>query len=177
MVLQWMKRYDLLYFFPAEGTTFRAERFREPTDTMRNRVDAWFLRELDTLCDMYPAIKVARGTYRERAEYVYSDVLACVLGETRPARVLAQIALYVREGALSAFAPEIRMLGSRSITRSHRASEDDDYDLLIGVDATTEEAERLHKEVLLPSVEYLENCCECTLDIKVVAKDMLPREI
>lgn len=169
----WMSRYDLLYFFPAKGTEFRFDSFREPTDHSRCVVDGIFHDRLSSLHRWFGTkLRIAGGTYRERAEFVYHDILAELTGDTKPRRVVKQVRdILLQEASIAV--EEVRMLGSRSVTRSHIASDTDDFDIIVSVpDNAVEVNDRVQS--MKP---YLESVCEATLDIKVATKETMPHEV
>jgi hypothetical protein len=176
LVNYWLGLYDHLYFFPAAGTTFRYDEFREPTDQSRNTIDQFFLGEMPALRSRLGSrLEVASGSFRERAEFVYHDLLHKLLGISKPKRVMEQVKRYLSERVTTPIS-EVRLLGSRSVTRAHVASDTDDFDLLITVKADVATALAVDAE-LTAGKEYLERACEASLDFKVVAESMVPHEV
>lgn len=173
LVLAYMHQYDALYFFPAHGTAFRYDQFREPEATSRESIDDHFHKRLDQISRTYEGhVEVASGSYRERAEFVYHDVLHRLLGQSKPKRVVAQLRSWLSGRGIEA---EVRVLGSRSVTRAHIASDNDDYDILI-LCATRGLAEVVQKH-LTESRSYLESMVEATLDMKAVFQGEAPHEV
>jgi nicotinamide riboside kinase len=186
--MEWIKRYDLLFFLPAKGTAYRYEQFREPGSESRDYIDSYFLQHLPELQLRYPAIRVAAGTYQERAEYIYHECLAELLGDTKPKRVVEQVKYWLRGRKLPI--SEVVMRGSRSVQRFHIASDRDDYDIAIVVDGGPDEILRVQTEINR-NLAYIECMCEATLraeigdedmelgplDIWAVGKDCRPHEV
>jgi len=176
LVDYWVSLYDHLYFFPAAGTTFRSEGFREPTDDSRKIIDNTFLNQLPLLKDLLgDRLEVASGSYRERAEFVYHDLLHRLIGLSKPKRVIEQLKLYLSK-LVPAPISEVRLLGSRSVTRAHIASDHDDFDLLIVVKGDEASARAADAELAIHK-DYLERTCEASLDFKVVSESMVPHEV
>jgi nicotinamide riboside kinase len=177
LVLSWMHQYDALYFLPAAGTEFRYDQFREPTDDSRRTIDEAFQRDLAALSDRYPALTIAGGTYRERGEFIYHDLLAKLLGLSKPQRVIEQVDTLLRAALTDQYqVSEVRLLGSRSLTRSHTPGEEDDYDLAVVIEGDALQAAAADC-IVQQRLAYLEKTVEATLDIKVVTKEMLPHEL
>jgi hypothetical protein len=176
LVDYWLSLYDHLYFFPAAGTTFRYDEFREPTDDSRRTIDDGFLARMPSLQKkLGDKLQIASGSYRERAEFVYHDLLYRLTGASKPKRVVEQLKLWLRDNSAGVVS-EVRLLGSRSVTRSHIASDHDDYDLLIVIEGDGFAA-RVLDENMLASKGYLERMCEASLDFKVVTKETMPHEV
>ena len=187
-VMEWMTRYDRLYFLPAKGTTYRFEQFREPGPGSRDTIDAYFLERLPELQERFPAIKVAAGSYQERAEFIYHDALGTLTGDWKPKRVVEQVKYWLRGRKLPI--TEVVMRGSRSVQRFHIASDRDDYDIAIVVDGGPDDVLAVQKEIN-ENLAYIECMCEATLrtelllgdeaisplDVWAVGKDARPHEV
>lgn len=176
-ILAWLHRYDRLYFFPAEGTAYRADEFREPTDYSRRRIDAHFLGLLPGLQRLYPNLVVASGSYRERAEFVYHDILAHRLGLTKAKRVVEQVRAWAASN-FGAHLVEVRTLGSHSVTRAHIASDRDDFDLrVVLADEASDEFLDRARNTYIAARTNLESMCEATLDLAIVRRKELSHEV
>ena len=153
-----MQRYDRIYFFPAAGTAFRADEFREPTDDSRKRIDAYFTEQLPALTKVLPNLRVASGSYRARAEFVYHDALALLTGRAWPALVVPRMQAWLAE-RFPGLACEVQVMGSNSVTRVHPASDHDDIDLQVIVDGDADTTLRVRsalnefRPILEPIVE------------------------
>lgn len=177
LVLAYMHQYDALYFFPAHGTAFRYDQFREPTADSRDQIDAHFRARYAQIASQYAGkVEMAGGTYRERAEFVYHDLLARFFGQTKPKRVVAQLRGWIGQWFVGGIeVVDVRILGSRSVTRAHVASDTDDFDVLVLVESRVQAMEA--EKILAKHRAYLESMVEASLDMKVVAREDAPHEV
>jgi len=171
--LEWLKYYDLLFWLPSEGTTYRYDKFREETEESRNAVEE-MIRDKLSLLTKLPSFVEANGSYRERSEFIYHRILSKLTGKTKPLDVLEKVSRVARANLVGV--KEIYFEGSHSVHRFHVPKETDDFDIVIVV----EQENRLllqTQQIIDGMKDWLEKVCEATLDIKVVNEAMKPYEV
>jgi len=171
---EWIKKYDILFWLPAEGTTFRYDKFREDTDQSRNEVEAMVKEFLLMDRTFFPNIVEAGGSYRERAEFIYHTILHRETGNNMPLNVVEVVRKYASERGW--FPSQVYLEGSQSVSRFHKPSESDDYDVVMVFPLTGLDLIRMQRRVE-EDREWLERMCNATLDIKVVTEEYRSNEL
>lgn len=173
----WGSRYDQLYYFPTAGTKLADDGFRVQDPPFRAVFDDRMARLTNRLIAEGNDVKVAAGTYRERMEFVYHDMIEVLTGHTRPKRVEEMIKTWLaddeRFGEYNVV--EVRCFGSNSVTRFHTATDNDDFDVMVVIDGDDAKAIDLYN-ILQKDRRVLEPNAQCTLDFMVCRADMLPYE-
>lgn len=175
LTTEWMRGFEAVYFLPVDGIADRDDGFRDRAGDYRQKVDTFFgLHWADLAKEMN--LQRVDGTMRERSEFVYHDILSTCFGKDKPKRATEQLRRWIETKYPDFPVFEIRVIGSNSINRFHIATQEDDYDFVVAVDTTPDEA-RVLNDRLAADNKYLDRVLEAVFDVKVIAKDMLPHEV
>lgn len=173
--MEWMRGFNQVYFLPVDGVADRNDGFRNQVGDYRDQVDGFFKLHWGDLAREMNLVRV-NGTMRERSEFVYHDILSTCFGKDKPKRATEQLRRWIETKYPDFPVFEIRVIGSNSINRFHIATQEDDYDFVVAVDTTPDEA-RVLNDRLAADNKYLDRVLEAVFDVKVIAKDMLPHEV
>lgn len=173
----WLSYYDALYYFPIKDTELYDDGFREADDELRKKIDSRMVFLTTALMDAGHPVKVANGTYRERMEFVYHDILAELFDKTRAQQIRTQLEVWLAREYTGWPIKEVRVFGSNSITRFHTATDHDDFDLMVVLKRPSNSGmvKQLH-DSLQKDRKTLEPMCQATLDLMVCTEETMPHE-
>lgn len=167
--------YDALYWLPAEGTTYVQDGHRAANNDWRDRVDQQLARAAEKAQAFgCPHVRTASGSYRQRGEFVYHDILHHFFGESRPKRAYMQVRAWLESKRFRII--EVRPQGSNSLHRFHSPTDHDDIDAMVIVDGDVAYAEEV-RAAFLESKEHLENVVQASLDLLFTPKGLEAHEV
>lgn len=174
--LEWTRNYDAIYFLPVEGSTYIEDGYRQEAvlNDYREGVDRYIRDQFAELRARVGIVEEAKGTFRERAEYVYHHVLLSFFSQSRPFRAYEQVKDWLRSRGWKVV--QVRPQGSCSITRFHPASDSDDVDMIVEVDGEADYAIKV-REDFLQHREQMENIVQANLDLLITPKGMTAYEV
>lgn len=175
LAASWVRQYDGVYFLRSQGVEYREDGYRAAPgiNTWRETSEAPMLKALQDARPIQHPVEVS-GSFRERSEFVYHDILREHLNETRPARAYEQVSGWLRQRGWKL--REVRAQGSNSLTRFHAPTDNDDIDMMVVVEGDANYAVEVRAD-FMQHKEQMENMVQADLDVLIVPAGLEAHEV